>query len=185
MITKSYLKECLSYDPETGVFIWKERPSYHFKTARAASVINSRQRGKVAGSVHKAKPDAAPYLIISISGVRYRAHHLAWLYVFGAFPDYEIDHIDGNTLNNRILNIRDVTRPDNNKNRSLPTNNKSGVIGVSWDKRVSRWVAGIKISGKRIFLGYFADLEDAALARKAAEEKYGFHRNHGREMCCR
>lgn len=185
MITQKYLKECLSYDHESGVFIWLERPLHHFPSVRSFNAINSRQKGEIAGTIHKSNPLSSPYLIISISNSRFRAHNLAWLYVNGYMPSGELDHIDGDTLNNRILNLRDVSRSENNKNRSIPSNNSSGVIGVNWDKRTSKWVAGIKIDGNRIFLGRFSDISDAAIARKEAEKKYGFHDNHGRKICYR
>lgn len=105
---------------------------------------------------------------------------MAWLYIYGEFPDGEIDHINGNKADNRICNLRCVDHFTNMKNYPLPRNNKSGIIGVSWYKALSKWEAKIQHDGKSIHLGYFDDLDDAAKARKAAEEKYSFHANHGR-----
>ena len=81
---------------------------------------------------------------------------------------YEVDHIDGDGLNNRRSNIRAATKTQNQWNRRRPVTNKSGVKGVYWSAREKRWLAQIGVRGKRIHLGYFSDLEAAAAAYAAA-----------------
>jgi len=86
---------------------------------------------------------------------------------------YEIDHINGNTLDNRKKNLRIVTHKQNMRNqRKLPSNNTSGHIGVTWNKINKNWVAQIKINKKNIRLGSFYNIDDAVKARRNAEEKY-------------
>ncbi len=95
-------------------------------------------------------------------------------------PSGEIDHINGDRTDNRICNLRDVTSAGNSCNRRRQDRNTSGVTGVAWDKRASRWQARIGLNGKQKYLGYFDSLDEAVAARKAAELELGFHPNHGR-----
>jgi hypothetical protein len=154
------LKELLDYNPETGVFIWK--------------VANRRTKsGSVAGTLCNG------YVKIGIGGKHYSAHRLAWLYVYGIFPKKQIDHINQDRSDNRILNLREVSTIDNGRNRVMQKNNTSGITGVQWRKSRGKWVSVIKIAGELRYLGCFSVKEDAIKARKEAEAKYGFHPNHG------
>lgn len=82
-----------------------------------------------------------------------------------------VDHIDNNKRNNNLNNLRWATYSENNHNRSMSKNNKSGVKGVSWIQRDKRWCATIMIDGEKKYIGYYDNLEDAKVARqlKAAE----------------
>jgi hypothetical protein len=171
------LLECFDYFQESGDIFWKERPKHHFKSDWSTRSWNTRFSGKVAGRRMKT-PSGKSYLEISVDGVRYFAHRLIWMLVNGVEPE-EIDHLDGNGLNNRIDNLRDVLRTENGKNLKLKSNNASGVCGVSWRKRDDVWVSRIKVDGISIHLGSFRCKDDAILHRKEAEVKYGFHENHG------
>lgn len=162
-LTQERLKQLLHYDPDTGVFTW------------IANVNRMARIGDVAGSVNK----VYEYVYIQVLKKKYRAHRLAWLYVHGSFPKNEIDHIDHDRLNNRIDNLRDVTRQENKKNTSISSSNTSGFMGVCWDNSVEKWMVTISISGKRKTLGRFTNINDAIEARKAANIKYGYHENHG------
>lgn len=179
-ITQEYLKECLDYDPETGVFIWKERPRSHFKTDRAWKTINSRCAGKEAGSIWTDGSRKTEYLRITILNLPRFAHRLVWIYMNGCLPDNDIDHIDGNGLNNKLSNLRDVSTQDNLKNQAMYVNNTSGVVGIYWTKASQKWVARIPHNGKLKYLGSFDDKLEAINARKQAEIEYGYHKNHGR-----
>ncbi len=163
MITQSELKELLDYDPETGVFIWKKK------------VANRVKIGDIAGCLDI----STGYIVFMIKGKRYRAHRLAWFYIYGEWPKDQIDHINHVRDDNRIVNLREVTRQENLKNASLSKNNKSDVTGVHWYKANKEWRAQIMVNGKYIHLGYFNDKHDAAMTRKEAEIKYEYHENHG------
>ena len=102
------------------------------------------------------------------------------LYVYGVVP-IGIDHINGNSLDNRIKNLRNVPQTENTKNLKIPTSNTSGVHGVYWSKVRSKWIAGIGICGKTYNLGGFTDIKEAKKVRKDAEKEHGFHENHGRK----
>lgn len=82
------------------------------------------------------------------------------------------DHIDRNPLNNRRYNFREATYADNARNRTIQKNNTSKITGVNQDKECGGWIARIQVDGKRKYLGYFSNKEDAIKARLNAEVKY-------------
>ncbi len=92
--------------------------------------------------------------------------------LIGAKPEERVDHKNGNTLDNRLENLRIVNRPQNRQNRGSYTNNKSGHPGVIWKKRDERWEVYINAFGKRTNLGYFKELQPAIDRRKAAEIEF-------------
>jgi hypothetical protein len=164
-----YLRQRLSYDPETGRLYWR----YHEKMP---NYWNTRFAGTLAGNIDPCHG----YYIIGVDGIRYRMHRVIWAMEHGSWPAHHIDHVDGNKLNNKIQNLRDVESRENHLNQAIPKNNKSGVIGVFWHKGRARWRADIKVNGFVKTIGYFLSLDDAAVARMAAEVEFGFHQNHGR-----
>ena len=112
------------------------------------------------------------YQQIRLLGETHYAHRLAWLYVHGEWPKNDIDHRDGDTWNNRISNLRDVTRSVNNRNVLRPRRNgSSGIVGVSWHKATGKWQANI-YAGKHIHLGRFDTKEEAAAAYQRAKLIY-------------
>ena len=156
MLTQERLKELLHYDEETCVFTWITSPR------------NNVPAGKIAGTY-----DKNGYLRILYKGKLYMGHWLAWLYVYGKWPDNEIDHINGNPSDNTILNLRDVTRKQNMENKKVYKNSKTGYPGVTWHSRDKKWNVRIGHYGKRISLGYFDDLNEAISVRiKAENETY-------------
>jgi hypothetical protein len=155
----------LSYDPESGVLLWKNS-KYH--------TINGSVAGTIPGNRKK------KYIFIRLGYKNYSAHRLAWLISTGEFPNGQIDHIDGNGLNNAISNLRVVTNQENQKNRRLSDKNKSGMFGVRYISSLRKWKSEIWIDGRNKYLGLFADFNSAASARKSAENKYGYHANHGK-----
>ena len=156
------LNDLFSYDPVSGVL------------TRKVSVRYNALAGSEVGCVGK-----NGYKIFSIDGSLYYVHRVIWKLITGEEPE-EIDHIDGVRTNNAIKNLRSVTRDENAKNTSKPRGNSSGVIGVSWNIQANKWESYITVKGKKDLLGQFKSFEAAAAARKAAEIKYGFHKNHGR-----
>lgn len=165
MITQERIKELLHYNSETGVFTWR--------VSRGM-----RKVGDLAGTVYTGS-EGKSYIQIQVDFKLYRAHRLSWLYMYGAFPSRQIDHINGNGVDNRISNLRSVTHSENSKNRRLQSNNVSGACGVYWNKAMGKWVAFLNVDLKRVYLGCFTVINDAIAARRAAEIEHGFHENHG------
>jgi hypothetical protein len=152
-LTVECVKELLDYNPLTGIFKWK------------ISLSNRVAVGSEAGTVNN-----DGYVSISIRGMRYYAHRLAWLYMTGQWPEYEIDHEDTNKANNIWKNLRPATPPQNSYNRPLQSNNTSGYKGVCRWK--DKWVAYIK--GEHI--GVFDTPEEGAQAyNKAADRLAGLY----------
>jgi len=164
-LTQEHLKSVLHYDPETGVFTWIDS-----KCKRISA-------GTTGGTLHKSHK--LNYLRMYVKDKNYLCHRLAWLYVHGEWPN-EIDHIDGDGLNNKITNLRNVSSTENGKNLSIRNDNKSGIIGVSWMKSRSKWQANINSNKKQVYLGIYDDFFEACCVRKSAEYELGFHANHGR-----
>lgn len=164
-ISHERLTELLDYNPDTGIFTWK-------KCKRKDMV------GKQAGSTN---PDGwgIPYTLIGLDNCKYRAHRLAWFYHYGVWPDKQIDHINRDSTDNRICNLREVTNSENARNRKIQSNNTSGATGVQWDIRAGKWLSRIKINGKLIHIGLFDNFEEAVAARKEEAKKHGFTENHG------
>jgi len=176
--TQETLKESLIYDEATGAMTWLERPRCHFNTDRGHKRTNSQFSGKEAGGVYSAHCGKR-YKRVWLSGAFWQAHRLAWLYMTGEWPKNQIDHIDGNGINNAIANLREATRLDNGRNQKKHITNTSGTSGVSFDKSKSIWRAYIGNNGVQLFLGQFKTKEDAIKARKAKEIELSYHSNHG------
>lgn len=139
--------ELLDYDPATGLFTWRVRPS----------IRSHVQVGAVAGYV-----TVHGYRVIGIDNRNYLAHRLVWLHVHGRWPSGEIDHLSGVTDDNRIANLRDVTSALNQQNqRRAQARNSSGFLGVTWNKSRRAWRACISLNKRNLHLGYFNTPEEA------------------------
>jgi len=149
-LTYRRMREVVRYDRRSGLFYWK------VSTGKV-------KRGEIAGHT-----DSSGYTKISIDGVKYFAHRLAWFYCFKVWPQKNIDHIDRCRSNNQIKNLRDVGQSLNGLNGSLRRNNSSGHTGVSYDPRRGTWVAYINKDGKKTHLGAYDSPKIAAQAREAA-----------------
>lgn len=161
----------ISYDPETGEVVWKERQGdQSFNTLRA---------GKPAGNIHRPIKSKTDYMRIRVMSVLYPMHRVAWAAHYGEWPTGSIDHIDGNGLNNRIENLRDVTSRENSINCRMSSNNTTGVNGV-W-RNAHGFVAEIMVNRKKISLGSYGTIGEARAARLAADKLYGFYHAHGSE----
>lgn len=190
-ITQEYLKQCLTYDPETGIFKWRaDRPDWHFKDWRGRNgfmrAVGLREDMVAGYDSPPSKRNPCSYVIIGLNNKLYKAHRLAWLYMYGNMPEEDIDHINLDTKDNRIENLRLSVDKLNHKNRSKYRNNTSGVSGVSYHKKLGKWQAEGQqvIDGKRIrhYLGVFADKFEAICVRKSWEIAYGYQLNHGKTI---
>lgn len=170
------LWELLNYDFETGKLWWKPRDRKWFKSVGSWKAWNS----------HYANKEAFTYTHVGgykhglILRKQYKAHQVTWAMCFGEWPVFNIDHIDGDTANNKIENLRHVSHAENMKNYKRPVTNTSGVSGVSFHKRTKKWQVQIRHNDRIKYIGVFTDFEEAVRVRKQAEIDYGYHPNHGR-----
>lgn len=119
------------------------------------------------------------YYQVSVYGKKYRVHQIVYLMQHGYIPK-EIDHINTIKTDNRIENLREVTRVQNMYNKNLSTRNTSGFKGVSWKEKIKKWQVAINVDGKRKYIGVYEDLELADLVATEARNKYhGKFANHG------
>ncbi len=163
-----YLRQRLRYEPETGRLIWRE-------SSEMRQCWNTRYVDTQAGRVNN-----RGYVGVKLDGCEYQAHRIIWTIVYGDWPKSEIDHINGNRLDNRIDNLRDVDRVENGRNLAKRKDNTSGVTGVYWNRQCHKWEARIMVNNATKYLGLFSNIEDAVNTRKAAEMEFEFHTNHGR-----
>jgi len=158
------------YNEHTGVLIWKHREADMFPDGRKRNIFNAKFANKVAGTPHNG------YLRLRIGGSLHLVHRIIWMMSYGEWPD-NIDHVDHDRSNNKLSNLRNVTKSENAKNRSLNINNTSGKSGVIQDKRSGRWVC--RLGANHGYVGSYQNIEDAFMARKQAEQSMGYHENHG------
>lgn len=160
MLTQNTIQEWLDYDVDTGIFKWKKSPSMCVK------------QSSIAGTLNKSNG----YIIIQLSRKVWKAHRLAWLYVYGCMPNHHIDHIDGNRANNAIANLRDVTNAQNQQNQKIARNdNSTGFLGVSYRKETRKFRARIGLNGVIHNIGNFdtaSDAHDAYITVKRLMHEY-------------
>jgi hypothetical protein len=152
MLTQDYLKKVVTYEPSTGLF-----------TRNYLSGKGRKPQGTPAGHL-----SSNGYLLVSIDMRHYAAHRLAWLYVYGTLPKTELDHIDGDRTNNRIDNLREVSRRLNCQNKK--THRQGRLPGCYFHKQDKAWMARIRVGEKRVYLGNFSS-EIAAYKAYAIKHK--------------
>ena len=165
-LTMEQLKEHFSYNPSTGEMIRIKRyDSYERSFLCHIPITQTNNRG---------------YYWCNVFGMMCLVHRLAWLYMTGTHPSDEIDHINGNRLDNRWINLRSVSAFDNSRNQGERIDNTSGCRGVT--RNGSGWLARISHQGVRYNLGTFKLKEQAVEVRKEAERMFGYHPNHASRM---
>ncbi len=150
-LTLDYAKEHLVYVPETGLFFWKKLPK-RLNNPNLAFI------GGHAGTIHH-----SGYVFITLLGKKVAAHRLAWAWGNEDLPS-QIDHINGNRSDNRLINLRPASRSQNMHNAKLKNVNKSGHKNVQWDSESQKWRVRVRVDGKRFHIGRFADKEVAVKA---------------------
>lgn len=165
LIDPGELHNMLDCDFDAGKLYWKRR-----------SDCGPRWNGRYAGKEAFTYLDVWGYYTGRIHRVPYRAHRVIWAMKHGAWPIGEIDHINGLRHDNRIVNLRDVTRVENAMNMKIRADNMTGYHGICWHPGAKKWMARCKHE----YLGVFSNIQDAVAARKEAEKRLSFHENHGR-----
>lgn len=153
-LTAETLRSLFSYDAATGIF----------RRLRCADVSHIGD--------NPTSLDDWGYIRFRVSGRKYRAHRLAWLYVHGTWPTGQLDHINGNKLDNRIENLRDVSPAANAQNKRRPqARNRTGFLGVSVHNGTGKFVAQISADGRKYHLGLFDKAEEAGAAYLEAKRR--------------
>ena len=137
------IKELFEYNQETGIVIRK--------TKRAQF-----SAGSIVGTDH-----ISGYLAARVDGNIYLLHRLIWCIAYGKWPDYYIDHIDGNKQNNILVNLREANHSENTQNAKTRKDNTTGIKGIHI-KENGNYVARVQYNNKRIYLGEFESLEKAS-----------------------
>jgi hypothetical protein len=166
-LTAEDIRQLLDYDPETGVFIWKERngdPGFNKKYA--GKPAGRRDRGSIYDAIHIGGNQSGAR--------RYYCHVLAYLWMTGSWPADQIDHRNGDRWDNRWENLRPATRSENVRNRKIQKNNSNGLKGVIYMPRNKnkKYTARIMVNGKSISLKYHYTAEEAHAAYVEASKKY-------------
>ena len=152
--TADRLNREFSFDAETGI------------VTRKLAVANQ-PVGKIVGSSNRDR-----YLCAQIDYCKFRLHRAIWAMVYGSWPTSEIDHINGDRRDNRLVNLRHVSRQQNAKNQGIRTDNKTGHKGVSWSNGKKKWVAFISLGGKSKNLGAYNDILEAVEAYRRASQMF-------------
>lgn len=159
MITQTQVLDLFSYNPLSG------------------SLVHRYDHGRAIAGNEVGWVDSNGYRVTKYKGATYFVHKLIWLYVYGTYPD-EVDHWDGKSGNNRIKNLREVTRSQNLANANTATG-VSGTKGVHLNSSGSKWRATIQHGGRRRFLGNFETIDEAKAAYLQAAEalqgEFAFH----------
>lgn len=148
MPSKDLILDRFNYDPASGKIYYKK-----WTNGLSRNVV-----GKEAGT-----PTDKGYLRVKIKGVSYAVHRLVYYLEEGNCPD-EIDHVNGDTLDNRIENLRPANRSQNCANTKSSCNSSSKYKGVSWHRSRSKWQASIRFKGKQEYIGVYDDEKEAAKA---------------------
>ena len=169
-----YLRECFTYDRETGDLKWMARPRKHFATDQSCKRWNTIFAETAAGYT-----DQKGHRRITIDVSDYKAHRAIWKWMTGEEPPLEIDHRDGDYANNQWSNLRAATDGEQRWNSRFLSTNTSSRRGVGWNKKLNKWQVAICANGIRRHLGLFNSIEDASATYETAARKLhgDFYRN--------
>ena len=160
MATTADAHELFRYDPVLGKLF--NRVTRNNRVAKAGDEAGTYDDG---------------YRRVKLNGKKEMVHRLIWEMFKGPIPKgMTIDHINGIRDDNRLSQLRVISKAEQQKNAKLRKDSTSGHLGVHWNKRAKKWAARIA----RVHLGYFTSIEEAVKARKEADGKHGYHKNHGR-----
>lgn len=179
-VTPSDLHTLLDVCFYTGRLKWRKR----YEGMQAAGKTLSRHGANIFNGkfLHTSVGSVGPngYLQIGFLGYDLLAHRVIWTMRFGAWPDRKVDHINGDRLDNRLVNLRLVDDTDHTRNMARPRHNTSGHVGVRKTSS-GRWQAYICVADRQRHIGVYSSFGEAVAARKAAERANSFHENHGRD----
>lgn len=156
------LNQILEYDPVTGVMRHRYRDRSLFRAEHYQKAWNTKYAGKDIVATNW-----FGHLLVNINYVEFKAHRVAFKMYYGRDPVLEIDHINRIPSDNRICNLREVTRSQNQRNSRIRSDSKLGIKGVRMDRR--KFIARINVDGTNLYLGTFNTAAEARIARVKAE----------------
>lgn len=177
VITPEFLRKLIRYEPSSGKYFWIARdPSLFTPTKKRSQIaLATWWNSRFADKETFICVNNRGYLTTRIFGHCMLAHRAIWAIHYGAWPTLDLDHINRDRADNRLENLREATPSQNARNKSLASNNKSGVRGVYQDSEYGGWRANIYTNEKKqIYLGAFKTREEAIAARRAAEIELGY-----------
>jgi len=166
------LRQLLRYEPETGKLFWRERGPEWFKGGQSLGDAKKTWNKRFSGKEAFTAVCGSGYHHGTVFGSFLMAHRVSWAVYYGRWPDNEIDHINCNKLDNRICNLREATRSENQRNTRVHKDSKSGVKGVYYYPPTKRWVAKIRVNGVNTHIGYFETMELARDAYRDADKRF-------------
>lgn len=177
-ISVQQLQALFHYDPETGLLHWRGRHLETFADHRAGKIWNTKHAGQVITLIG----GGGYRMVAKAAGVPLRLlqHRVAWALHYGEWPAGDLDHINGDKLDNRIENLREVMPGENARNRPTYRKNRSGVQGVWWNADQKTWVVTVGRGRRKPFQRYRKCFGEAVRLRRAVEAQLGYHPNHGR-----
>jgi len=174
------LSRLVRLDSTTGRLYWKHRPIEFFPAGgdqvRSFKSWNAKNAGREAFKTRSGNG----YFHGCIFGEKVCAHVIAFALHHGTWPEQTVDHVNGDRMDNRPENLRDVPHLQNMRNQPRSIASSTGFTGVHFSKSRNKYEAHITVNGKTVHLGRFDQMSDAVAARKRANAEYGFHENHGR-----
>lgn len=150
MIDISYIRSLFKYDPASGILFWDVK------------------RPKVVLGAEAGSTSSTGYKRVTVDGRSYKVHRIIWAIQTGEWPSSDIDHIDGVRDNNKWSNLRLASKSQNGMNRKRTNSNTSGVKGVYWHSRASKWAAQVKLNRKVYYIGLFDSID---VAKEHVEKK--------------
>lgn len=182
-IAPAMLRRLLRYEPDTGLLYWRARtPDLFEKKKYSAEHKSNNWNSSYAGKL--ALNSICPphnFKTGCVFGSTVSAHRIIMAMVNDRWPE-NVKHKNSDNSDNRWSNLQEVSVSAINKNRKMNNRNQSGFNGIWWNKQAGKWQVSIGVDNKAIYLGLFADINDAIAARKAANIKYGFSPEHGRRV---
>lgn len=181
-ITPEIVRELLHYDPDTGIFTWRERARRWFKRERDQIAWNGKHAGHRAGYVWTSQATGFKRRHLALLGKTRLEHALAWMWMRDDPLPPQIDHENRDGTDNRWCNLRSANNAANCRNRSMRRTNRSGATGVDWYAKNGKWRARCTIEGKTHHLGLFSEMLEAKDAVAEFRSLHGFSAGHGTQL---
>jgi len=178
--TALFFKTYLSYNETTGDLLWLDRPRSMFSALGPARRWNTMYAGKKAGTIQTHKY-GRQYIRITLDHKGFSNHRIAAL-CLGLIDTYgdarQVDHIDGNSINNKSQNLRACSSSINMRNHKIHSDNTSGITGVKFYKNKNKFKVTGRKNNRHLHLGYFDTIFEAACVRRAWELLKEYTRRH-------